>query len=246
MFQLCATLGTTGSCSFDNLKELGPICKYLQAFLLLLRFSSFVRFPYVALVQVFLSLLWLSFLVRFPYVAQVQEFLLLLWLSSLVRLPYVAPVHAFLFLLWFSFLVRLPYVVPPQLALTTCPYWPRVPTDHLVPCRWTGRAMDARGRGLRGHGLHLSGVPALYGRHRLRPLAGLQPFQVDDGPLRLHRNVVCLPQPPALFSLPFHLPSYSCLLLLSLFPCFYYLSPLLVLLELFSFPSFFSDICPSP
>ncbi|XP_071537873.1 aromatic-L-amino-acid decarboxylase isoform X2 [Panulirus ornatus] len=26
-FFLCATLGTTGSCSFDNLKELGPICE---------------------------------------------------------------------------------------------------------------------------------------------------------------------------------------------------------------------------
>nr|BDD85278.1 histidine decarboxylase [Ischnura senegalensis] len=26
-FYLCATLGTTGACSFDNLKELGPICK---------------------------------------------------------------------------------------------------------------------------------------------------------------------------------------------------------------------------
>ena len=27
--QLCATLGTTGACAFDNLKELGPICEYL-------------------------------------------------------------------------------------------------------------------------------------------------------------------------------------------------------------------------
>ncbi|XP_070184728.1 histidine decarboxylase-like, partial [Littorina saxatilis] len=26
-FYLCATLGTTGACAFDNLKELGPICK---------------------------------------------------------------------------------------------------------------------------------------------------------------------------------------------------------------------------
>lgn len=26
-FQLCATLGTTGACAYDNLKELGPICK---------------------------------------------------------------------------------------------------------------------------------------------------------------------------------------------------------------------------
>ena len=26
-FQLCATLGTTGACAFDNLQELGPICK---------------------------------------------------------------------------------------------------------------------------------------------------------------------------------------------------------------------------
>ncbi|KAG8234697.1 hypothetical protein J437_LFUL015351 [Ladona fulva] len=26
-FYLCATLGTTGACSFDNLKELGPICR---------------------------------------------------------------------------------------------------------------------------------------------------------------------------------------------------------------------------
>ena len=25
--QLCATLGTTGACAFDNLMELGPICK---------------------------------------------------------------------------------------------------------------------------------------------------------------------------------------------------------------------------
>ena len=27
LLQLCATLGTTGACSFDNLEELGPICK---------------------------------------------------------------------------------------------------------------------------------------------------------------------------------------------------------------------------
>jgi len=27
LFQVCATLGTTGACSFDNLQELGPICK---------------------------------------------------------------------------------------------------------------------------------------------------------------------------------------------------------------------------
>ena len=27
-FQLCATLGTTGACAFDNMKELGPICKF--------------------------------------------------------------------------------------------------------------------------------------------------------------------------------------------------------------------------
>lgn len=27
--QLCATLGTTGACAFDNLEELGPICKDL-------------------------------------------------------------------------------------------------------------------------------------------------------------------------------------------------------------------------
>jgi hypothetical protein len=26
-FQLCATLGTTGACAFDNLRELGPICE---------------------------------------------------------------------------------------------------------------------------------------------------------------------------------------------------------------------------
>lgn len=28
LFQLCATLGTTGACAFDNLKEVGPICKF--------------------------------------------------------------------------------------------------------------------------------------------------------------------------------------------------------------------------
>lgn len=28
LFQLCATLGSTGACSFDNLEELGPICEY--------------------------------------------------------------------------------------------------------------------------------------------------------------------------------------------------------------------------
>lgn len=26
--QVCATLGTTGACSFDNIKEIGPICEY--------------------------------------------------------------------------------------------------------------------------------------------------------------------------------------------------------------------------
>nr|CAD7424805.1 unnamed protein product [Timema monikensis] len=31
-FFLCATLGTTGACSFDNLKELGPICKFTSHF----------------------------------------------------------------------------------------------------------------------------------------------------------------------------------------------------------------------
>jgi len=25
--QVCATLGTTGACSFDNLMEIGPICE---------------------------------------------------------------------------------------------------------------------------------------------------------------------------------------------------------------------------
>nr|CAD7437880.1 unnamed protein product [Timema bartmani] len=32
-FFLCATLGTTGACSFDNLKELGPICEAEQLWL---------------------------------------------------------------------------------------------------------------------------------------------------------------------------------------------------------------------
>lgn len=27
LLQVCATLGTTGACSFDNLQEIGPICK---------------------------------------------------------------------------------------------------------------------------------------------------------------------------------------------------------------------------
>lgn len=28
--QVCTTLGTTGACSFDNLKEIGPICEYMK------------------------------------------------------------------------------------------------------------------------------------------------------------------------------------------------------------------------
>ena len=28
-FKLCATLGTTGACAFDDLTQLGPVCKYL-------------------------------------------------------------------------------------------------------------------------------------------------------------------------------------------------------------------------
>lgn len=28
IIQVCATLGTTGACAFDNIKELGQICKY--------------------------------------------------------------------------------------------------------------------------------------------------------------------------------------------------------------------------
>ena len=26
--QVCATLGTTGVCAFDNLEEIGEVCKY--------------------------------------------------------------------------------------------------------------------------------------------------------------------------------------------------------------------------
>lgn len=29
--QVCATLGTTGVCAFDNLAELGPVCKFVAA-----------------------------------------------------------------------------------------------------------------------------------------------------------------------------------------------------------------------
>lgn len=32
-FFVCATLGTTGACSFDNLEEIGNICKYWQKFI---------------------------------------------------------------------------------------------------------------------------------------------------------------------------------------------------------------------
>lgn len=32
LFQFCATLGTTSSCAFDHISELGPICKSTAAF----------------------------------------------------------------------------------------------------------------------------------------------------------------------------------------------------------------------
>ena len=28
LFQVCVTLGTTGACAFDKLREVGPICEY--------------------------------------------------------------------------------------------------------------------------------------------------------------------------------------------------------------------------
>jgi hypothetical protein len=31
LIKVCATLGTTSICSFDNILELGPICKYFEA-----------------------------------------------------------------------------------------------------------------------------------------------------------------------------------------------------------------------
>jgi len=30
---MCASLGTTGTCAFDNLEEIGPICKYTNLLL---------------------------------------------------------------------------------------------------------------------------------------------------------------------------------------------------------------------
>lgn len=33
MLQVCATLGTTGACAFDNLDEVGPICQEFELWL---------------------------------------------------------------------------------------------------------------------------------------------------------------------------------------------------------------------
>lgn len=50
--QVVATLGTTSCCSFDNLSEVGPICKYLFKFYLekiFLISKDFSELPFWAL-----------------------------------------------------------------------------------------------------------------------------------------------------------------------------------------------------
>ena len=62
----------------------------------------------------------------------------------------------------------------------------------LLFSRYRGGDLDAHRCCLRGHRFHLPRVPPLHGRNRTRPVLCLQSFQVDDGPLRLYRNVVWL------------------------------------------------------
>lgn len=50
--------------------------------------------------------------------------------------------------------------------------------------------MAARRRGVRGHGVHMSGVPPLALGRLLRGFHRVQSEQMDDGPLRLHGHVV--------------------------------------------------------
>ena len=59
----------------------------------------------------------------------------------------------------------------------------------FVVHRRRGRLVDARGRRVRRHRVHLCRVPRLHGRSSPRLVVRVQPFQVDDGPLRLYRDV---------------------------------------------------------
>ena len=74
--KLCATLGTTGACAFDNLQELGPICQVRNSMRGLFIYYKFLGFVHVLRISVRRSncgFMWMQPMLARPLCAQSSE-----------------------------------------------------------------------------------------------------------------------------------------------------------------------------